>query len=106
MPNAPAPHSSRGRRFSAAPVAELAGRAFRLHSMPAMATNQTSTDRSTCTTSATRKKSPAGSQALMPGVRASTSNTENRPDPISAANASHSQARARRRWPVATPGRV
>ncbi len=71
-----------------------------------MATNQTSTERSTCTTSATRKKSPAGSQALMPGVRASTSSTENRPEPTSAASASHNQARARARWPAATTAAV
>ena len=55
--------------------------------MPAMATNQTSTDRSTCTTSATRKKSATGSHWLTPGVRDSTSSTENTPEPISASSA-------------------
>src|SRR5574340_986411 len=70
------------------------GVAFRLHSIPAIATNHTSTDRSTCTTSATRKKSAAGCQRLTPGVRASTSRIENSPEPISAEMPSHSQPRA------------
>jgi len=55
--------------------------------MPAIETNQTSTDRSTCTTSATWKKSIPGMSFAMYGVRASTSRIENRPAPISAANA-------------------
>ena len=46
----PAAHRPRAAQLHAAPRAE----AFRLHNMAAMALNQTSTDRSTCTTSATR----------------------------------------------------
>ncbi len=59
-----------------------------------MAVNQTSTDKSTCTTSATRKKSPPGMKRFTPGVRASTSNTEKSPDATSAASARPSHARA------------
>ncbi len=91
--SAPPPH-----RPSAAQLDRPArGVAFRLHNRPAIAANHTSTDRSTCTTSATRKKSATGSHWFTPGVRASTSRTENRPEPISAARPSHSQPRASRR---------
>src|ERR1019366_7850987 len=48
-----------------------------LHSMPAMAMNHTSTDRSTWATSATWKKSATGKRFCKTGVRDSTSNTEN-----------------------------
>ena len=82
------------------------GVAFRLHSMPAIAANQTSTDRSTCTTSATRKKSATGSHWLMPGVRAATSRIENTPEPTSASSPSHSQARVRARCSVVGMGRL
>ncbi len=74
--------------------------------MPAMALNQTSTDRSTCTTRATRKKSAAGSQALTPGVRAATSSSENRPEPISATRPSQSQPRASARCASPATGRL
>ena len=70
------------------------GAPFRLQSMPASAMNQTSTDRSTCTTSATWKKSATGSRRLRPGVRESTSRIEKSPEPIRAAMPSHSQPRA------------
>ncbi len=73
------------------------GALFRLQSSPATAMNHTSTDRSTCTTSATRKKSATGSHWLTPGVRESTSSTENTPEPTSDSTASHSQPRARLR---------
>ena len=56
--------------------------------MPASATNHTSTDRSTCTTSADAEEIGHREQLVQPGVRDSTSSTENRPEPISAASAS------------------
>src|SRR5574337_1927007 len=65
-----------------------------VHGMPASAQNQTSTDRSTCTTSATRKKSGRSNSRFSPGVRDATSSTENSPDASSAASASPSQPRA------------
>jgi len=68
-----------------------------VHNRPAIAKNHTSTDRSTCTTSATWKKSTPGSIRFSPGVRAPTSSSANRPDPTSAAVASASQAPASRR---------
>ena len=40
-----------------------------LHIKPAMAMNHTSTDRSTCTTSAVRKKSTPGSSPFTTGAR-------------------------------------
>ena len=82
------------------------GVACRLHSRPAMALNQTSTDRSTCTTNATRKKSVTGSQRFSSGVRAATSRIENTPEPISAARPSQSQPRARARCAVSGCGRA
>ena len=104
MPSAPAPHNHSGTRTSRRLRDDRSGRRFRLHSSPAMATNQTSTDRSTCTTRATRKKSPDGNHALMPGVRANTSRMENRPEPSSAPSASHSQPRASDRPSAVTAG--
>ena len=87
---APNPH-----RPSAAQAQGISRRdPFRLHNSPASAMNHTSTDRSTCTTSATRKKSATGSSRFTPGVRDSTSSTENRPETISASRPSHSQPRA------------
>ena len=74
--------------------------------MPAKATNHTSTDRSTCTTSATRKKSATGSHWLTPGVRDSTSRIENTPEPTSASSPSHSQPRASARCAAAGSGRL
>ena len=71
---------------------------FTLHSSPPSATNQTSTDKSTCTTSATRKKWATSNHWFKPGVRDSTSSTENRPAPISASRPSPSQPRAKARW--------
>ena len=76
----PAAHSPSAAQLHATARVDV----FRHHSMLAMALNQTSTDRSTCKTRAMRKKSPPGSQALTPGVRAATSSSENRPEPISA----------------------
>ena len=67
---------------AAQPQASPRGDPLRLHSRPANATNQTSTDRSTCTTSATRKKSTPGNHSLIIGVRDSTSSSENSPEPI------------------------
>ena len=89
-----------------APALSRAACAFRLHSTPAMATNHTSTDRSTCTTSATRKKSATGSHWLTPGVRASTSSIENRPEPISASSPSHNQPRANARCAASGTGKL
>ena len=65
-----------------------------LHSMPAMAMNHTSTDRSTWATSATWKKSATGNRFCKTGVRDSTSSTANTPEPISESRPSHNQARA------------
>jgi hypothetical protein len=76
------------------PQARPRRRDCRLHSAPAIALNHTSTDRSTCTTSTVRKKSPAGSQAPTPGVRASTSSSDSTPEASSAASPSASQPRA------------
>ena len=84
------------------PQASPRGDPLRLHSRPANATNQTSTDRSTCTTSATRKKSTPGNHWLIIGVRDNTSSSENSPEPISASNPSHSQPRAS--WRCAPAG--
>ena len=79
---------------------------FRLHSRPAMAANQTSTDSSTYTTSATRKKSATGSHWFSPGVRASTSRIENTPEATKASRPSHSHPRARARCAVSGSGSV
>ena len=96
---APAP----ARASADQPMAMARGALLRLHNTAAMATNHTSTDRSTCTTSATRKKSATGSHWFSTGVRDNTSNTEKRPEPTSASRPSHNHARASvRRAPSAT----
>ena len=59
-----------------------------------MLTNHTSTDRSTCTTSAERKKSFSGNTSWMPGVRDNTSKMASRPEPISAISPNHNHALA------------
>ena len=69
VPTAPSASADHAHTFAT-------GRLLRLHSMPASAMNHTSTDKSTCTTSATRKKSATGSQRLTPGVREITSSSE------------------------------
>jgi len=73
------------------------GALFRLQNTPPKATNQASTERSTCTTSATWKKSTSGNQSLVSGARESTSSTENTPERASATSASQSQPSASRR---------
>src|SRR5450755_1546122 len=82
---APIPQSHNATQASGLPRDEP----LMLHSRPAIAANQISTDRSTCTTRATRKKSATGNQSFTTGVRDSTSSTENTPEPINAISPSH-----------------
>ena len=64
---------------------------FSVHSAPAKARNHTSTDRSTCATSATWKKSTSGNTSFTAGARDSTSNTESTPAAASDTSASSIQ---------------
>ena len=65
-----------------------------VHTMPAIARNHTSTDRSTCVTSATWKKSATGRRFCTPGVRDSTSKIDSTPEATSATMPRPSQRRA------------
>src|SRR3970040_669234 len=87
MASVPAPATASAAQPKASPLGVL----LRLHSSPPKAANQTSTERSTCTTRATRKKSPKANRSFTYGARANTSRTANRPEPTSEASASHSQ---------------
>src|SRR5581483_4998651 len=98
---------------AAHPPASQAPVQFRLQNTPANATNHTSTDRSTCTTSATWKKSTSGNTLCTQGVREATSSTENKPAPMSEITPSINQPKASRARasrgtarPYATLGRL
>src|SRR3972149_4536216 len=79
------------------PAPRKRGVELRLHSAPPKARNHTSTERSTCTTSAVWKKSTHGKIFCTYGARASTSSTEKTPETRSEASPSNSHLRARLR---------
>lgn len=79
---------------AAQPSAVQRGVELTLQNIPAIATNHTSTERSTCTTRATRKKFSTGKSPASPGVREATSRIEYTPAPMIAASASCSHPRA------------
>src|SRR3989338_11557961 len=66
---------------AAQPRESQRGVELRLHRTPPKAMNHTSTERSTWTTSAVRKKSVRTKMFCTYGARASTSSTEYKPEP-------------------------
>ena len=75
------------------------GRAARAQSTPPKARNQISTDWSTCTIRATRKKSWVGNRLPVPGALAATRSRAKSPASARAVTPRASQALARRRRP-------